>query len=155
MKGNATNLVVAVFIAALLAAFLLPIAVGAITDPAETSATQDVGEQIELKNGLTATVDATDTAAEPSTATYTISGVDGQEVTTTVGEGESDTVTVDGDDVTVSPTEVTEETVTTDYEYPITAGWSGGAASLWVILPLMMVLGVFLFFVGVAVATKS
>lgn len=36
-----------------------------------------------------------------------------------------------------------------------TSGWDGGAAALWNILPVMIVLAVFLFFVGVALARSG
>lgn len=36
-----------------------------------------------------------------------------------------------------------------------TSGWTGGAAALWDILPVMIVLAVFLFFVGVALARSG
>lgn len=36
-----------------------------------------------------------------------------------------------------------------------TTGWSDGAASLWQVLPIMIVLAIFLFFVGLALQTRS
>ena len=36
-----------------------------------------------------------------------------------------------------------------------TTGWSDGAASLWNVLPIMIVLAIFLFFTGLALASRS
>lgn len=36
-----------------------------------------------------------------------------------------------------------------------TTGWTEGAASLWDLLPVMIVLGIFLFFVGLALSVRN
>lgn len=144
---KATSLIVALFVGALMAAFLLPVALGAIADPAETSVTQDTGETIELKPDLNATLDSVDTTAD--SATYTVTAGN-DSASATVDSGSNTTVTVDGADVTIAPTNVSTGQATTEYTYPKTYGWGGGAGAMWAILPVIIVLAVFLYFVYIA-----
>lgn len=147
--SDATKLIVGVFVAGIMAAFLLPIAIGAVAGPDELTATQDVSETIELKPGLNATVDSVDTTAD--SATYTVTA-DGDTATQSVSVGSNATVTVDGADVTISPDSVSTGNATTTYEYPKTYGWGGGASALWTIIPVILVLAVFLYFVYMAIS---
>ncbi len=144
---KATSLVVALFVGALMAAFLLPVALGAIADPGETSVTQDVDETVELKPGLNATVTG---VTEGSSVTYTVEAGGDSVTGETVNVGENSTVTVDGADVTLAPTEATATNATTTYTYPKTYGWGNGAGAMWAILPVIIVLAVFLYFTYVA-----
>lgn len=146
-SDKAVSLVITLVVGGLMMAFLFPIVIGALGGPEEVTATQDVGETIELQAGLNATVDSVDTTA--NSATYTItSGNDS--ATQTVNVGSNATVTVDGADVTIAPSNVTSTTATTTYEYPTTYGWGGGAAALWGILRVIMILAGFLFLVYLA-----
>jgi hypothetical protein len=144
---KATKIVVGLFVGGLMAAFLMPVAIGAIAGPDTTTETQAVGDSVELKAGLNATVTG---VTSGTSATYEVSA-GGSNTTTTVNVGANETVTVDGADVTISPTNVTSTQATTDYEYPTTYGWGSGAGAIWGILPIMIVLAIFLYFVYVAV----
>lgn len=147
MNDKTVKLVVGLFVAALMAAFLLPIAIGAVTDPDTVTQTQDVGETITLQGDLTATLDAVN---DNTNATYTVAN-DADSVSTTVNEGATNTITVDGHEVSVTLDSTTATTATTTYEWPITYGWGSAASSLWLVLPILMVLSIFLFFVGMAI----
>lgn len=145
---KATKLVVALFVGAMLAAFLLPIAIGAIAGPEEATYTQDVNESVTLGAGINVTVTS---VTDGTSATYDVSAGGDTVTGTTVNVGSNQTVTVDGADVTIAPTNVTATQATTDYEYPTTYGWGSGAGALWAILPVLLVLAIFLYFVARAI----
>lgn len=148
---KAVMLVVGLFIASIMAAFLLPVAVGPITDTTEdVTATLATGESVELQPNMTATLDSVDTAASPSTASYTVTA-GGSSTTTTVANGSNTTVTVDGADVTISVSDVSTGQATAEFTSPTTYGWGGSATALWGILPVIIVLAVFLYFTYMAV----
>jgi len=143
----ATNLVVALAVMGIMAAFLLPVAIGAISGPEELTATQAVDETVNLNPKLNATVT---NVTDGTSATYNVT-YDGTTVSgTTVNVGSESTVTVDGVDVTINTTAATSTNATTTYTYPTTAGWGNGAGALWGIIPVVMVLAAFLFFTYVA-----
>lgn len=148
MADKGVNLVVALFVGAIMAAFLLPVALGPIVDDESTTATLDVGNSTELQPNLTATLDSVDTTAD--SATYTINA-SGDTATATVDNGTNTTVTVDGIDVTIAVENVQTGQATATFDYPTTYGWGGGASALWAIIPVMIILAVFLFFVSKAV----
>lgn len=146
---KAVGLVVALMVAGLMAAFLLPVAIGAISGPEVATATLDVGNSTELQPDMTATLDSV-TTTSPNSATYTVNA-SGSTSTVTVENGTSSTVTVDGADVTISVTDVATGQATAEFESPKTYSWGDGAAALWAIIPVMIVLAVFLFFVYMAI----
>lgn len=140
-KG-ATQLVVALMVFALMAAFLLPVGINAMTGPEETTVTQDVDETVELQPGLNATVTAT---TDGTSATYTIEAGGDSVTGETVSVGSNSTVTVDGVQVTISTSAATATDATTTYSYPGQYGWGNGAGALWTILPVILVLAIFLY----------
>lgn len=150
MAKRAVNIVVGLFVAAMMAAFLIPIAMGAMTSPDVTSIQQNTTETVNIQDDMNVTLDSVDTASSPSTGTYTVQA-GGDSATATVGVDENATVTVNGADVTLSPDSVSSGSATTQVESPTTYGWGGAASSLWFILPLLIVLAVFLYIVGMAV----
>lgn len=139
---DATKLVVALAVAGIMLAFLMPVAIGAISGTEDTTATQAVDETVELQPGLNATV--TGVTADTS-ATYTVEYNNDSVTGETVNEGSNSTVTVGGEDVTIAPSDVTATNATTTYTHSRTAGWGDGAAALWVILPVILVLAGFLY----------
>lgn len=143
----AVGLVVTLFVAALMGAFLMPVVIDSMGGQEETTVTQDVGETVELQPSLNATVTS---VTSGTSATYDITA-NGDTTTTTVNVGSNQTVTVDGTDVTISPSEVTSTNATTTYNYSGTYGWGGSAAALWGILPIILVLALFLFVTYLAV----
>lgn len=144
---KAVKLVIALVVGGLMTAFLMPIAIGAIAGPEETTVTLNTSEQIELQPGLNATLDSVDTTADD--ATYTVTG-GSDSATVTVANGTNETVTVDGADVTIEVTDVSTGEATATFESPMTYAWGNGAGALWGILPVILVLAIFLFFVAVA-----
>ena len=147
---KAVALVVTLLVASLLGAVLLPTAINAMSGAEEATFTQDVDETVELQPGLNATVTG---VTDGTSASYTVTA-GGDSATTTVNVGANDTVTVDGVDVTISPSEATATNATTTYEYDGTYGWGSGAGSLWGILPVLLVLGLFLYIVAVALRQR-
>lgn len=148
---KAVKIVVALVVLALLASFLVPIAVNEMAGQEEATYTQATGETVELQPGLNATVTS---VSDGSNASYEITAGN-DTATTTVNVGANDTVTVDGVDVTISPEEATTTNATTTYEYSGTYGWGGGASALWAIIPVMIVLAVFLYVVAVALGGSN
>lgn len=148
---KAVGLVVTLLVASLMGAVLFPVAINAMSGAEEATATQDVGETVELQPGLNATVTG---VTDGTSATYTIEAGGDSVTGETVNVGENATVTVDGVDVTISPSEATTTNATTTYEYPGTYGWGSGASSLWAILPVLIVLGLFLYIVGIALRQR-
>lgn len=144
----AVMIVVTLFVAGIITAFLMPVVIGAISDDETATYNQSAGETVELNPGLNATVDTIDTATSPATITYTLE-YDGDTTTGTAQVGSNTTLSVSDIDVTVGPTDNTSSTVTTDYDFPTDAGW-GAAGSLWIIIPLFLVLPVFMLFVRIA-----
>lgn len=150
MADKAVNLVVGLFVAGIMIAFLLPVGIGAMTDAETATYNQSTSETVELQPGLNATLDSTDTTGATDNATYTINA-SGDTSTVTVDNSTNTTVTVDGVDVTIEPQDIRSGSADTQYEYPATYGWGNGATSLWNILPVIIVLAGFLFLVGMAV----
>lgn len=145
---KAVGIVVALLVAGLLVGVLFPVAINAISGPADTTVSQDTGETYQLSGpDLNATLDE---VTEDTEATYTIETETDSE-TVTVNLDETETATVDGYEVDVTPTEIGTDSATTQYEYPRTYGWGGSASAMWGILPIMIVLAALLMFVQMAV----
>lgn len=141
----AVMIVVTLFVAGIITAFLMPVVIGAISDDETATYNQSTSETVELNPGLNATVDS---VTSGTSATYTVE-YDGDSTTATVNTGSNSTVTVGGIDVTIAPSEAGSDYAVTEYEYPTDAGW-GAAGSLWVIIPLFLVLPIFMLFVRIA-----
>jgi hypothetical protein len=139
------KVITGIFVGIILAAFLMPIAIGAVSDPGDAVYNQSTTETVELKPGLNATVDS---VTSGTSATYTIE-YDGDSTTSSVNVGSNQTLTVGGIDVTVAPSEAGSSYAVTEYEYPKTAGW-GAAGDLWLVIPLLLVLPIFMWAVSKA-----
>ncbi len=142
---KAVSLVVALMIMGLMTAFLMPVVLDTFSGQESATYTQEIDEKADLQPGLNATL----LSADGTNASYAVDGGPDSE-TVSVAEGENATVTVDGTDVTIAPSEVTTDNATTTYTYDGTYGWGGGASALWTIIPVLLVLAVFLYFVAVA-----
>lgn len=146
------GLVVALTVGGLMASFLLPIGIDALNGDDAVTLDQQVSDGFDsVGSGIEA--DLTSTDATNSTASYNVT-YDGDYQSVTVSEGSSSTVTVGGEDVTVSPQSISTGSATTEYTFSSTIGWSSGAVALWGILDVILVLAVFLFFIGVALAAS-
>lgn len=147
------GLVVALTVGGLLAAFLLPIGIEALNGDDTRTIEQQFGDGFEpVGSGVESNL--TDTNTTASTASYNVT-YDGDYQEVTVDEGSSSTVTVGGVDVTVSPESIATSSATSEYTFSNTVGWSSGAVALWGILDVILVLAVFLFFIGVALKASG
>lgn len=146
---KAVKLIVALTVGGLIAAFLLPVVIGAMSGADEVTQTMDVDDVVEVQSGLNVTLDS---ATDNTSATYNVSAAGDSQVIT-VNEGANETATVDGAEVTVGAENVTSTSAETTISSPKTYGWGTGAAALWVILPVILVLAVFLYFTYVALSS--
>lgn len=153
MMNKGITIAVAVLVTALLAAFLAPIAIDAFNEPASNTISHTEGVTYEVTTNLNSTattVDATNsevTIELNDTAENTV-------VSNTVANGSTTTYNMPGGDVNVTVDNIEDSTnATVTYHYPDDYGWSGGASSLWGLIPLFLVL-VLLFF-AVSAAMKN
>jgi hypothetical protein len=144
---KAAQVTVAIAVGAILAALLLPVAINAMAGTETVVLNQSVGETSELQPGLNATLDSVSVGVD---ASYTLNA-SGTTSSVTVAEGASQSVTVGGATVNISVQDTGQNSATAEFESPTTYSW-GSAGSLWNVIPVIIVLGVFLFFVGVAVS---
>lgn len=142
----AVTMIVGLFVASIMAAFLLPVAIGPMTDGETATVVLDTSETYEAQPGLNVTLDS---VTNDTSATYTVTA-GGDTANPTVNQGANTTVTVDGADVTIAADDVTSTNATTTITSPTSYGWGSGAAAMWAILPVLVVLAVFLYFVGMA-----
>lgn len=156
MAMIALALVLTLAVAAIIAAFLLPIGVGEINANENLNITQNESETVTLQGPVDATLDSVDDVANEINLTVNDTSTAGSAQITNLGVGASETVTVSGSEVNVTNHEVIDATTAqVEYDYEKSLGWSGGADSLWGILDMIIVLGLFLFFVGVALASAG
>ena len=134
-----------------MAAFLMPIAIGAVTAPDTVELTQTEGDTNTLQGDLQVTLDD---AVADTNATYTVTEGTASD-TVTVTEGSTVTATVDGTEVDISLSSATATEATSTFEWPKTYGWGSAAGSIWVILPILMVLAIFLFFTSLALSVRN
>lgn len=144
-------LVVGLTVGTILAALVLPIGVGQLTDDSSTTLTQNESETVTVTPGLNATLD---NATADTEADYTLEA-GGDSASVTVSEGGNETATLDGETVTVNADNVEADNATTTYEYPPEMGWSDGSQALWGILDVIIVLAVFLTFIAIAMAASN
>lgn len=150
-KGKlAVSVIVAVFIVSIIVAVLAPVAINALEDPSESTITQSVGETVDVTAGLNSTLDSTGT----SNATYTLQTDNGESQTQTIDEGQNATFSFQDGDVVVTVDNVDDAngTATSTFEYPTEFGWGSGASSLWTLLGLITVLGVFFVVLSLSLA---
>lgn len=143
-------MVVGLTVAGLVAALVLPVALDGLNEPQSTTIDQEVGDTDVLTGELNATLDSVDDTAGSESATATVTNTDtGDSSQVSVDEGTNSSVTVGGVDVTVTTEEVTgSSNATMTYEYPRTSGWSGGAAAIFGILDLILILVLFMVAIG-------
>jgi len=147
---NAVKLVVGIALLGILAAFLLPVAVNAINGDTTTTIQQDTGTTVDVNGELNTTLDS---VTAGTSATYTLES-DGQSITNTVNVGSNTTYSFNRGDVVVTVTESNSGNATAEYEYAKDYAYSNGASALWGLLGLMLVLGVFLYVIGMALRNK-
>lgn len=141
------KLVVAIVVGALLMSFLFPVAIGEMAGDSERTITQDTGENVSVFQDVNANL--TGTTAGTS-ATYELEE-NGTTESNTISVGSETTYTSlpDGD-VTVNVSEANAGNATATFSWDTTRGWGSGASSLWVVIPIMIVLAGALYLIGVA-----
>lgn len=145
---KAVGIIVTLFVAFLLAAFLMPTVIGAVVDDETATYNQSVGETVNLQGEYNATVDGIDTATDPNTVNYTIESAN-DSATASVQVDSNTTVTVGGTDIEIAPTEAGTDYAITDYTFDKTAGW-GTSSALWYVIPLFLILPLFMLAVSKA-----
>lgn len=142
----AVALVVAITVTALMAAFLLPVAINEIEG--------DTSVSINTTNATTDSVNAeldttVDEVNADTNATITLN-TSSQSITNTIDEGSNATYSFTDGDVTVTVDDAGSNYAVATYEYPRDFSFSDGSQSLWSILGLAIVLAVFLAILGMA-----
>lgn len=138
---KAVGVVIAVVVAALMIAYVLPIGIGAIADGTSTAEfNQSVDEEIQVNAEVNATLDSISTG----TATVTLSEANGSE-TVTVSEGSNATAELPGGDVTVDGERVGTTSADLAYTSETTHGWGEGSSALYGLIPLLLILVPFVF----------
>lgn len=156
-------IVVGLAVGAIVMAFILPVAIGEIEGASNTTANQTVGEDIELTGQLNSTLTGV-TSGTPDTATFNVTIYDNSStresaiVTVDESDTSTSTATLDGNDIVINATEVetgADAYSVAEYQYPRDAGWGSGASSIWGLLGLAIVLGIMIFFIGIALSVQN
>lgn len=142
---SGVQLAVAVAVIAIVAAFLAPVAINEINGTNSATITQNVTATTNPTAELNATLDSIGTGGTTDNATYTLEA-DGVSTTKTIDNGTTATFSFDRGDVNVTVNDVdgVNNAATSEFEYNNDFSYSDGAQSLWELLGLMIVLGIFL-----------
>lgn len=145
------GLIVALAVAALITALVLPIGIDAIENDKTSDLDLDTNDEVEVKGGLNATLEDTtaDTSADINLST------DSDSESKTVNEGETEDYTVDGETLSVGVEDAGSDSAEFNVTYPLDFGWDSGASGLWGILAIIVVLAVFLMFIGIALSAAN
>lgn len=145
--SHAAKVVTMIAVIALVAAFMTPIAINQLEDDTSTTITTAVGNTSEVNAELNSTLDSVDGTNDQ--ATYTLQ-TDSQSTQKTIANGTTETFSFDRGDVNVTVNDVdsTNNEATATYDHNKDFAFSDGARSLWGLLGLVIVLGVFLLVVG-------
>lgn len=157
MSANrAVQLVVILAVFGIVGSVLAPVALDALVEDDSTSFTNvSESDTVEVKEGiLNATLDDVNDAS--SQINVTLTDVDSGNTVTATNVSGSQEVTLEGETLTVT-LDNKDSNTQADFtvSYPADYGWSGGATSLWGILDLAIVLVIFLFAIGLAMAARS
>lgn len=140
---RAIALVVGLSVLALMAAFLLPVAMDGLYSDQTVELNQTTSTEYEVNSQLTSTVTAATAGADASIElndTRTASTT-----SNTINVGENTTYSLEGGDVVVTVTEAETDYAVADYEYAKDYTYSDGAQGLWGIIGLAIILAVILF----------
>lgn len=147
MTNGAVKAVIAIALAALLFAFLMPVALNAMEGTQDTTIEQEENVEYEVIAALNST--ATDVSQTNSDVTVELNATGESTQSNTINDGENATYTFDRGDVTVTVDSIANDThATLSYEYPRDFSYSDGARSLWGLVALSLVLAGILFFVS-------
>lgn len=151
--GLGLGIVMAAIITALVMAFVLPIAMNGLTDPAVyNQSDQANGTETPIKDGLLNST-ITDVDGVNDQITLTLKDVDsGNTQSKTVSNGTTSKFTLQQQDVNVTVHDVdgTADTAFVEYGADKTYGWSDGGQSIFNILDLIFILVAMLVALGFA-----
>jgi phage-related protein len=134
------GVIVALTVAALVAAFLLPVAINALESDTEVTLTQDENTLYEVN----AELDSTVTSSSSGTSATVELNTSDQTISNSINVGENATYDFDEGAVTANVTEAQSTNATVRYSYPSEFSYSGGASGLWGLVPFAIILVVFL-----------
>lgn len=150
---TAVALVIILAVGTLIGAIMLPVGLDAIVDDNSVAFTDvSEGDENEVISGsLNVTLDNVNDTASPSDISVTMTDVDSGNTLSLTNVSTSQNGTLEGETLTVQLDNVDSATQA-DFTvlHPVDYAWSSGAQSLWDILDVIMVLAVFLLFIGVA-----
>lgn len=148
---GAVAIIVSIAVAAIIASFLLPVAVNQLENDESVTINQSVSSTEDVNAQVNATLDSIGTKDPTDNATYTLQ-TDNQSITKTIDNGSESTFSFNEGDVTVNVSDVDSGTSSAEsaFTYPTTFGYSSGGAALYDLLGLALILAAFLFFVGLA-----
>lgn len=143
---TAVGIIVGLLVFGLLAAILLPVGVDAFASDRTSDFNVSTSDTVDITPQLNATVDSTNAN---SNATLTLATSD-QSIQKTINQGSNATYSFSEGDVVVEVTNAASSFAEFTVDHPDEFSMSDGAASMWNIIPLFMVLGVLLFAIRVA-----
>lgn len=145
---SAVVLVVTLVVATIVGAVLAPVAIDSIEGDDNATLEQDTGTTYEVNGALDSTVTET---TDGSSATVELNDTRTSGTTSnTVTVGSTAAYDMQGGTVNVTVDSATGTGATVTYEHDRDYAMSGGASSLWGILGLVIVLGMFLLVLGKA-----
>lgn len=152
----AVKLVIALAVAGVLAAVMLPVAINEIEADTETTLTQDVDTDYDVNGKLVSNVTAA-SSGTPDSATIELNDTRTSGTTSkTIDVGANATYSLDGGDVVVGVENINAATnATANYTYAKDYAYSSGASAVWGVLGLILVLAAFLYIVGVALSSTD
>lgn len=149
MGRQGTAIILGIVVIGILLGYVLPIGIGAVTNPTEeVTFTQDVNTDVdinplivsnvtEVNDGVNATVELTDSDTQSTT-------------TATIDQGSTQTLTLEGNDIDVTVDDTTATSATLTYVIPSDYGWDSGSQSLFGLIPLFLVLVAVIAVIGFA-----
>lgn len=152
MSRIAISFILALLVASLVGAVVLPIGIDAIVD----DRTETVLNQSQTTTeAITPVLDAELASdSDAGNATYNLT-VGDDTVSKTIAEGSDADYTLNGQTVNVNVSDAQTTEASATFEYPVELGWSTGTQSMWNILDVVIVLAVFLFVFGIALAATD
>lgn len=146
---GAVGIILALVVAGVLIGYILPIGIGAVNEPIQSTQTQDIGETYNVSSNLDSEVTS---VTDGTSATVALTDTEaGETQSQTVNVSENGTYNLPGGDVTVTVNNATSGTPSTaelTYQVPSDFGWSSGAQSVYGLIPLFLILAPLVVIVG-------
>jgi len=146
---KATTIALGFVIVVIMFAFLIPIAISEVEGPEEFTVDQNESQTVLLQPTLNATLDDVDDANDEVDVTFGDTETNETVSVTGVAVGANKTATIGGETVRVNNTaNINTSAATLTYESPESYSWSEGAASIYGIYGLMLVLVAFMLIIA-------